>query len=98
MKKGSTYALIAPAFLVIGIFMVLPLAIAVAFSFMTANPYGGVNRPFTFDAYIQFLFQRDFDDSLYFSWSYIIIIARSVYLALATTLLCLILGFPVAWY
>ena len=98
MRKSSSIALIAPAFLVIGIFMVLPLMIAVAYSFMTASPYGGVTLPLTFDAYIQFLFQRDFDDSLYFSWSYVIIIARSIYLAGATTLLCLILGFPVAWY
>ena len=98
MTRKSTLALIAPAFLVIGIFMVLPLFIAVAYSFMTANPYCGVNLPLTLDAYIQFLFHRDFDDSLFFSWSYILIIARSVYLAAATTLLCLILGFPVAWY
>lgn len=98
MRKGSSIALIAPAFLVIGIFMVLPLMIAVAYSFMTASPYGGVTLPFTFDAYVQFLFQRDFDDSLYFSWSYVIIIARSIYLAGATTFLCLVLGFPVAWY
>jgi spermidine/putrescine transport system permease protein len=98
MTRKSTFALIAPAFLIIGIFMVLPLFIAVAYSFMTANPYGGVTMPLTFDAYIQFLFQRDFDDSLFFSWSYVIIIARSIYLALATTVLCLVLGFPVAWY
>lgn len=98
MRKGTSIALIAPAFLVIGIFMVLPLMIAVAYSFMTASPYGGVTLPFTFDAYVQFLFQRDFDDSLYFSWSYVIIIARSIYLAGATTFLCLVLGFPVAWY
>jgi len=98
MTANRTLALIAPAFLVIGIFMVLPLLIAVAYSFMTANPYGGVSMPLTFDAYIQFLFQRDFDESLFFSWSYIIIIARSIYLAAATTFLCLVLGFPVAWY
>lgn len=98
MRKSSSIALIAPAFLVIGIFMVLPLMIAVAYSFMTANPYGGVQLPFTLDAYVQFLFQRDFDDSLYFSWSYVIIMLRSIYLAGVTTFLCLILGFPVAWY
>lgn len=98
MNGNRTLALIAPAFLVIGIFMVLPLLIAVAYSFMTANPYGGVTMPLTLDAYVQFLFQRDFDDTLFFSWSYVVIIARSVYLAAATTFLCLLLGFPVAWY
>lgn len=98
MNENRTLALIAPAFLVIGIFMVLPLCIAVVYSFLTANPYGGVTMPLTFDAYVQFLFRRDFDDSLMFSWSYVIIIARSIYLAAATTTLCLALGLPVAWY
>jgi spermidine/putrescine transport system permease protein len=98
MNENRTLALIAPAFLVIGIFMVLPLCIAIVYSFMTANPYGGVSMPLTFDAYVQFLFRRDFDDSLMFSWSYVVIIIRSIYLAAATTILCLVLGLPVAWY
>ncbi|NLS01372.1 ABC transporter permease [Rhizobium sp. P38BS-XIX] len=98
MNENRTLALIAPAFLVIGVFMVLPLIIAIVYSFMTANPYGGVTMPLTFDAYVQFLFQRDFDDSLIFSWSYVIIILRSIYLAAATTILCLALGLPVAWF
>jgi spermidine/putrescine transport system permease protein len=95
---NRTLLLIAPAVLVIGIFMVLPLCIAVAYSFMTANPYGGVTGPATFDAYVQFLFQRDFDDSLVYTSSYLVIIARSIYLAAATTLICLVLSLPVAWY
>ena len=65
---------------------------------MTANPYGGVTAPATFDAYLQFLYQRDFDDSLVFSPSYALIILRSIYLAIATTGICLVLGLPVAWY
>ncbi len=98
MNSQRTLTLAAPAVLVIGIFMVVPLLVAVAYSFMTANPYGGVDMPVTADAYVQFLFQRDFDDTLVFSWSYVIIILRSVYLAGLTTAICLILGFPVAWY
>jgi spermidine/putrescine transport system permease protein len=98
MQDRRTLALLAPAVLVIGIFMVLPLCIAVVYSFMTANPYGGVTLPPTFNAYVQFLFRRDFDDNLVFSWSYVLIIARSVYLAAVTTLVCLVLGLPVAWY
>ncbi|MBB3562776.1 spermidine/putrescine transport system permease protein [Rhizobium sp. BK512] len=98
MNAQRTLTLAAPAVLMIGIFMVVPLLVAVAYSFMTANPYGGVDMPVTADAYVQFLFQRDFDDTLVFSWSYVIIILRSVYLAGLTTAICLILGFPVAWY
>lgn len=98
MGAKRTLFLIAPAVLVIGIFMLIPMFIAMAYSFMTANPYGGVNLPLTFDAYIQFLYQRDFDDTLVFAPDYIFIILRSIYLAVATTLICLALGLPVAWY
>ncbi len=98
MLLKRTLLLISPAALTIGIFMLIPMFIAVAYSFMTANPYGGVQSPPSFDGYIQFLYQRDFDDSLVFSADYIIIILRSLYLAVATTLICLILGLPVAWY
>ncbi|HVM86098.1 MAG TPA: ABC transporter permease [Candidatus Binatia bacterium] len=90
--------MLAPAVLVIGVFMLIPMFIALAYSFMTADPYGGVQAPFTFDAYIQFLYQRDFDDSLIFASDYILIIARSIYLAVSTTVICLALGLPVAWY
>ena len=98
MGAKRTLFLIAPAVLVIGIFMLIPMFIAMGYSFMTANPYGGVNLPLTFDAYVQFLFQRDFDDTLVFAPDYIFIILRSIYLAVATTLICLMLGLPVAWY
>jgi spermidine/putrescine transport system permease protein len=98
MGRKSTVLLVAPAVLVIGIFMLIPMLIALGYSFMTANPYGGVQAPLTFDAYIQFLYQRDFDDSLVFAPDYIFIILRSIYLAVATTAICLVLGLPVAWY
>ena len=98
MGTNRTLLLIAPAVLTVGIFMLIPMVIALAYSFMTANPYGGVLSPPTFDAYIQFLFQRDFDDSLVYSPAYIFIILRSIYLAVATTGICLVLGLPVAWY
>ena len=98
MKLSRTLLLIAPAALVIGIFMVIPMAIAVAYSFMTAGAYGGVMPPFSLEGYIQFLYQRDFDDSLVFSTDYIVIILRSLWLAVATTAICLALALPIAWY
>ncbi len=98
MGRRSALLLVAPAVLVIGVFMLIPMFIALGYSFMTANPYGGVQAPLTFDAYIQFLYQRDFDDSMVFAPDYIFIILRSIYLAVATTAICLVLGLPVAWY
>jgi spermidine/putrescine transport system permease protein len=98
MGRRSALLLVAPAVLVIGVFMLIPMFIALGYSFMTANPYGGVQAPMTFDAYIQFLYQRDFDDRMVFAPDYIFIILRSIYLAVATTVICLVLGLPVAWY
>ena len=98
IKRSSTLALVAPTVLIIGIFMVVPLGIGLAYSFLTAGPYGGVQQPPTFDAYIQLLFDRDFDGSLVFSPSYIFIVLRSIWIALATTVVCLAVGLPVAWY
>lgn len=98
MKRSSALLLIGPTLLIIGVFMVLPLVIAVAYSFLTAGPYGGVQQPPTLDAYVQLLFQRDFDNTLVFSPSYIWIVLRSISIALATTLVSLALGLPVAWY
>src|SRR5262249_10936509 len=98
MSNKSALLLLAPAVLVIGVFMLSPLFSARASSCMPANPYGGVPPPPTLDAYIQFFYQRDFDDSLVFAPDYIFITLRSIYLAIATTAISLALGFPVAWY
>ena len=95
--RGRFLAL-APAMLVIGIFMLIPLMIMLAISLMEPNVYGGVHRQFSPDAYVQFLFQRDFDDNLVFNPGYLYILGRSLGLAGSATLICFLLGFPVAWY
>jgi spermidine/putrescine transport system permease protein len=98
LKTRSAYWLILPAVLVILIFGAIPLLISLVYSFMSANPYGGVATPFTLGAYVQMLYDQDFDGSLIFMPDYLIIAFRSFYLALATTILSLAIGFPVAWY
>ncbi|MCX5493364.1 ABC transporter permease [Kaistia dalseonensis] len=98
MHRASPLLLTLPALLVIGIFMLVPLGYGVAYSFLTASPYGGAQLPFTFEGYQQVLFQRDFDESLYFTTTYLAIIFRSVVLASAAAILCAVLGLPVAWF
>jgi spermidine/putrescine transport system permease protein len=97
-KIRSFHWLLAPAVLFILVFGAIPLLISLVYSFMTANPYGGVQGPFTFAAYVQMLFDQDFDGSMVFMPDYFWIAFRSVYLAVATTVLSLAIGFPVAWY
>ena len=90
--------LLSPAMLVIGVFMVLPMFVALAYSVMTSGPFGGVQWPLSPDGYLQILYQRDFDGSLFFTPAYLGIILRSVVLAVVTAIACLAIGLPVAWY
>jgi spermidine/putrescine transport system permease protein len=98
IKLPAVFWLLLPAVGVIFIFGAIPLFISLAYSFLTANPYGGVAMPPTFSSYVQMLYDQDFDGSLVFMPDYIWIMVRSLYLALMTTVLSLAIGFPVAWY
>lgn len=89
---------LAPSWIMVGVFMILPIMILLNYSFRVADPYGGVEEEFSTDAYVQVLFERDFDDELAFDPIYLNIIGRSVLLALFAVIVCLILGFPVAYY
>ena len=88
-----------PAFLVVALFGVVPLLIVVIYSFLKAAPYGGVVWHFSTDAYVSFLFQKDiFDDTLLFHADYLLIYLRSLIFSGITTLICLVLGFPTAYF
>ena len=95
-RAARSFAL-APALMTIGVFLVLPLLLVPAASFMEANPWGGVRTAFSFDAYIQVLFEEDFTGELVFNDAYPRIVLRSLLLAALTTALCLLAGFPVAY-
>jgi spermidine/putrescine transport system permease protein len=95
----TRWGLSAPALVIIGLFGILPLMIMVIYSFLVAGEYGGVVWKLSTDAYVSFLFQRDiFDGSLSFSPDYLIIYLRSIIFAVATTVICLVLGFPTAYF
>jgi spermidine/putrescine transport system permease protein len=89
---------LSPTYLVIAVFMAIPLCIMLVISFMEQNVYGGVHPNFTTAAYQQILFERDFDENLVFDPAYLIIIARSILMALIATLVTVLIGFPVAYY
>ena len=89
---------LGPTYLVIAIFMAIPLCIMFVISFMEQNVYGGVHANFSFAAYQQILFERDFDDNLVFDPAYLFIIGRSILMAGIATLITAAVGFPVAYY
>jgi spermidine/putrescine transport system permease protein len=95
----TRWSLVAPAMIVIGVFGIVPLLIIFVYSFLVAGGYGGVEWKFTTDAYVSFLFDRDiFDGTFKFVPDYLEIFWRSIWLALLTTVVCLALGFPTAYF
>lgn len=91
--------LLSPAVLLIVGFLIAPLFIILVYSFLTPGTYGGVIWEGTFNAYIQFLFERDFfDDSLTFSTAYLQIYGRSFVQAVVATVACFLIGFPTAYF
>ncbi|WP_432213215.1 ABC transporter permease, partial [Pseudomonas aeruginosa] len=89
----------SPAMLMLVLFLVIPLGIMFAVSIQQSGDYGGVKwGQHSLEAYLNFLWERDLDDSLVFNADYLGIFQRSFWLSLLTTLGCLALGFPTALY
>ncbi len=100
LEKSSRarWLALGPTYVVIGIFMLIPLCIMIGISLMEQNVYGGVYPHFSSAAYQQVFFETDFDDNLVFDPSYLLIIGRSIALAGVATLTTVLIGFPVAYY
>lgn len=93
------WALVAPTLLAVTIFLIVPLLIMAIYSFLTAGPYGGVVWEPSIDSYVSILFQRDIlEQTLQFTPDYLLIFSRSIIFAAITTLFCLAVGFPTAYY
>ena len=86
-SKITCYLLLLPSYLCLGLLFLLPLGALALFSFAERDTYGGVRHVYSFANYL-----RAFEP-LYFA-----IYARSVALALLTTVLCLAVGYPVAYW
>ncbi|SLN14396.1 ABC transporter permease [Roseisalinus antarcticus] len=87
-----------PAHILMTLTMVLPILIIVAVSFATRGAYGGFSFEFSTDAYRQILFNEGWSGDLEFNPQYLFIIARPLVLAAATTLICMVLAFPIAYW
>jgi spermidine/putrescine transport system permease protein len=87
MKRRQSLLMVAPFILWMSLFFLVPLALVIFVSFLTRGLYGGYEFPFTLDNYF-----RSFDP-LYFK-----ILMKSLFIALVTTVLCLFLGYPFAYW
>ncbi len=87
-QRLRLWLLLAPGALWLFFFFVLPLLIVMLYSFATPGPTGNVIWQFNFDSYIT-LIGKD----LYFNAYY-----RSLWVGLQTTVICLLVGYPLALY
>lgn len=69
------------------LFVMLPLIYVLVISFMSRNVYGGIEASFTFDNYKEMLQPL-----------YIKVIWKSLKLAFLTTVICLLVGYPLAYW
>lgn len=92
--------LLLPSWVVIGVFLLIPVGLMLLISFMTKEFRGGVIWEFSLAAYDQFLIDRGLfgDDPPTIEWTYIVIFLRSIVQATIATIFCLIIGFPTAYF
>ncbi len=98
--QGLGQYLMLPSWLIIGFFLVLPVGMVLIYSILTKEFRGGVIWEFSLAAYDQFFFDRGLfgDAPATIEWTYISIFWRSIWQAGIATLLCLLIGFPTAWF
>jgi len=96
--KGKIYPLLlVPSLIVLVIFFLFPLLIMFYYSFLQRGVYGGFEPIENLKEYIiSFRWLKNYARA--FDELYIPIYIRSLYIATLTTLICLFLGFPVAYY
>lgn len=82
-----TVLMVTPSVAIVGIFLLVPLLIVVAYSFAERDSYGGVVPAFTFANYAQLL------DPIYHP-----IMWGSLELAAINTILALAIGYPIAYF
>jgi len=96
--KGFRFWGLVPAWvLMLGTLMV-PLVIVAIVSVAERGAYGGFEWGFTLAPYREILFSEDWDGNLVFDPKYLAIIWRTLLLAGATTVICMALSLPVAYF
>ncbi len=83
-----------PAILWVAVFLLLPLVAVGTISFLSRGTYGGFELPFTLENYKRFAGFGFFG----FDLMYPLIVARSLVMAGATTVLCVAAGLPLAFF
>jgi spermidine/putrescine transport system permease protein len=86
-ERAALGVLLAPTLFWLILFFMLPLVIILVYGFMDRGTFGGIVYEFQLDNYVRFA------DPLYLR-----IFWRSLGIAVLTTALCLLMGYPVAYW
>jgi spermidine/putrescine transport system permease protein len=96
---ANRWLLSAPALFIIAVAAVGPLLIVLIYSVLASGDYGDVKWQLSGQGWFNVFFSRDiFDDTVSLADAHVTILWRSVKLAVITTVLCLIVGFPTAYF
>jgi spermidine/putrescine transport system permease protein len=86
-RSLPAWLLLLPNTLWLLIFFVLPLLVVLAYSFMKRATFGGIVAVLSLENYSRAL------DPLYFNT-----LLRSIYIAIVTTVICLVVAYPIAYF
>jgi spermidine/putrescine transport system permease protein len=86
-ERRQMTLLIGPAALWLSVFFMLPLAVILVYSFLTRGDFGGVTAQINLQNYVKLL-----------NSDYFVIFTRSLWIALLTTVACLAIGYPMAYF
>lgn len=92
------YLGLIPSWVLMGFALILPIFIIAAVSVAVRGAYGGFDWGLDLSGYRQILFNEGWTGEMEFTPQYLIIILRTILLASVTTLLCLLLAVPVAYW
>jgi len=84
--EAEAWALMGPGTVWMVVFFAIPVVVMCGYSFMPRGTYGGVDPGFTLEAYARFLHPV-----------YLTILERTFVVAVVSTVLCALAGYPVAY-
>ena len=98
-ERRTRALLLAPAMAILIFAASGPLLIVLAYSFLTPGDYGGVVWEFSLKAWFNVFAERDFfTEEIELADAHLSIFWRSIKLSAMTTALCLLIGFPTAYF
>jgi spermidine/putrescine transport system permease protein len=99
LETRRNWLLCTPALIVLVLAASGPLLVMLFYSFLKAGDYGGVIYDFSLEGWINVFMVRDiFDDVLRFADAHLSVFWRSIKLSAMTTIACLVVGFPTAYF